>query len=159
MKKKMSLVLLLVTTIWSANAQPKKMPPQKMKKEQIKAEKIAFITKELQLTPEEAQRFWPVYNEYEAKQEAIHQEHRQLMKQKRENQEPTDKEAEEMLNKYLSLKQQELDIEKEYIEKFKQVLPVKKVGKLMEAEHKFKKELLKRIKEQHRQGPPRERMH
>ena len=36
-------------------------------KEKLKAHKIAYITERLQLTPAEAEKFWPVYNELEAK--------------------------------------------------------------------------------------------
>jgi len=34
------------------------------KEERLQALKMAYITKELKLTPEEAQQFWPVYNKY-----------------------------------------------------------------------------------------------
>lgn len=38
--------------------------PTQEKADHIKAQKIAFFTEKLSLTPEEAQRFWPVYNLY-----------------------------------------------------------------------------------------------
>ena len=41
------------------------------KKEQIKALKVAFITTELNLTPEEAAKFWPIFNAFEDKQKEI----------------------------------------------------------------------------------------
>ena len=33
--------------------------------DRIKAQKIAFFTEKIQLTVQEAERFWPVYNEFE----------------------------------------------------------------------------------------------
>ena len=45
--------------------------------EKIEALKIAFITKELNLSPEEAQRFWPVYNNYIQELKKVRQENQQ----------------------------------------------------------------------------------
>jgi hypothetical protein len=47
----------------------------------------------------------------------------------------------------LQLKAKEVELNKTYFEKFKQVLPIKKVLKLMHAEEAFKKELLKQLKD------------
>src|SRR5260221_12101410 len=44
------------------NEQPAEPPPQK--EQNIEALKVAFISRELNLTPEEAEKFWPVYNQY-----------------------------------------------------------------------------------------------
>jgi Spy/CpxP family protein refolding chaperone len=44
----------------------------KEKKEKIKALKVAYITEELNLTSEEAQKFWPIYNTYDDKQFDLH---------------------------------------------------------------------------------------
>ena len=52
-------ILLLACLTLSLNAQEKK----ENRKEQIESQKIAFFTAELELTPEEAQLFWPVYNQ------------------------------------------------------------------------------------------------
>jgi hypothetical protein len=50
------------------------------RKEQLESQKVAFITKQLSLTIEEAQRFWPVYNEFQQKKEEINRNKRQLLK-------------------------------------------------------------------------------
>ena len=46
----------------------------KEKKEQIKSLKVAFITNELNLTPDEAAKFWPIFNAFDAKQTELRQE-------------------------------------------------------------------------------------
>ena len=46
--------------------------------ERYKAEKVAFLTSHLDLTPEEAQKFWPVYNQMEKEKEAAHSKRREL---------------------------------------------------------------------------------
>ena len=64
---------------------------RKEKKEQLKALKIAYITEELQLTPEEAARFWPVFNAFEDKQ-------REIRKQKLKNYLDSEGESSAQLN-------------------------------------------------------------
>ncbi len=112
-------------------------------KEKIKVEKIGYITSELDLSSDEATKFWPVYNEYEAKKESNREQLQDLY-----NKDQSD--AGQSLNQYLKLKEEEYLIEKTYIEKFKKVLPPKKVLKLLTSEKKFKEELIKKVKQRMR---------
>lgn len=111
----------------------------KASSERIEAQKIAFFTNRLELTPEEAQVFWPVYNEYsdaknELRKESVrHQEMDDL----------NDAQANELIKKYLDTKQRSIALDNEYIDKFKKVLPSKKVLQLIVLERKFKEEVLK----------------
>jgi adenine-specific DNA methylase len=114
------------------------------KKEKIEALRVAFITKQLNLSGEESQKFWPVYNEYQDKLKAARRE----MKAHRADF-GSDKEAQEFLDAELLYRQRELSLYKEYYDKFRKVLPVKKVAELRHAEEEFKKELLKQL-----QGKP-----
>ena len=126
-------------------------PPKDMehKREMIDAMKTGFITKELDLSPEEAQRFWPVYNQYEKEMQALQKSHREKMKSAKENMdEMSDKDVEALVDDFIVEEQKELDIKKRYHVEFKKILPIKKVGKLYHAEEKFKKELLEKMKDQ-----------
>ena len=51
------------------------------------------------------------------------------------------------MNNDLALRQKELDLQKEYNEKFKAVLPIKKVAKLYAAEEQFKVVLINKLKD------------
>lgn len=65
--KRISLVLLLAVIGFGAKAQQTQDEPgvkPEATQEQIDAIKIGFITKKLDLSPDEAQKFWPVYNQY-----------------------------------------------------------------------------------------------
>jgi|LakMenEpi03Aug12_release.lakeMendotaPanAssembly.Ray.scaffolds.fasta_scaffold685009_1 hypothetical protein len=118
------------------------------KREKIEAMRVAFITKRLDLSSKEAQNFWPVFNEYQDKLEALRASRRKEMKNLRDKLDQlNDKEAEGFIDGELNFKQKELDLQKAYFAKFKQVLPLSKVAMLMRAEDEFKKELLKQIKE------------
>ena len=138
----------------------KKAERQNEKRENIEAMKIGFITKKLNLTPEEAQKFWPVYNQYSDKLHEIRKKRRQNYKDaKQKFNELSDKEVEQAVDNEMADRQKELDIQKEYHSKFKAVLPIKKVAKLYAAEEQFKMELLNKLKDKDRdrdrkQGPP-----
>lgn len=111
------------------------------KSEERKAQKIAFITERLALTPEESKAFWPVY---EAKNEAKKKMIKSIKGDRKSNprkklEEMTDEEVTTMLNNMINLKQGELDIQKEYNTKFLAILPPKKVAKLYHVEREFKK--------------------
>ena len=66
--KLLTIFFLMITSISIAQ------PRLKEKKEKIKALKIAYITEELELTSEEASKFWPLFNAYEDKQRELRQE-------------------------------------------------------------------------------------
>ena len=108
------------------------------KKEQKEAQRIAFLTEKLALTPAEAEKFWPVYREYKKAQVDL----RKNDKPKKPGgkvAEMTDEELEKLLDDMITFKQKELDLKKKYHEKFKTILPIKKVAKLYHAEEQFKK--------------------
>ena len=110
------------------------------KREKVEALRVAFITAKLKLTTDESQKFWPVYNDYQDKLRAARKEFRG---------QPTtftsDKDAQDYLDAELLLKQREFSLYKEYYDKIKRTIPVKKVAELREAEEDFKKELLKQL--------------
>ncbi len=110
---------------------------------QLESAYIAFITTELQLTPEESQRFWPVYNEYKDKRRAIKQNHRAL---KGKVDLMSDAELENYLTANFDHEQDQLDLKRDYFNKLRGVLPIRKIAKLNQAENKFKRRVLEMIK-------------
>jgi hypothetical protein len=111
-------------------------PPSK--KEQKEARRIAFLTQKLELTPKEAEVFWPVYREYKKAQVTL----RKTSKPSRKGNvsEMTDLELEKLLDDMIVYKQEELDLKKKYHLQFKGILPIKKVAKLYHAEEQFNKQ-------------------
>lgn len=68
--KKLYLIISFICTAALAIAQDANEQDIPEKKQQdIQALKVAFITKELELTPDEAEKFWPVYNQYDKEME------------------------------------------------------------------------------------------
>lgn len=131
--------LMLSIVCASAFAQPGSKA-----KEKVRAHKVAFLTQQLNLTPEEAQQFWPVYNEYDRKMDELRIGNRKAFKPK-PGQELTEAEAQEKVDGFVRFRQQEVAVLAEYHEKFKNVLPASKVAKLYQAEEAFKRKLLEEL--------------
>lgn len=117
------------------------------KKDKIDALRAAFISKKVNFTTQETQSFWPLYNEMNDKLNIARKTFRLQYNNKTNYDFATDKEAEAYLAAELNLKQKEFEIYKDYYEKFKKILPVKKVAAVRRAEDDFKKEIIKTIKE------------
>lgn len=122
-------------------------PPTPERLQEIKAQKSAFITTKLALTPEEAQQFWPIYNEYDDKQDALRKEMRELLKGARDDQGMTEAEAAQLLEKGLQHRQKEIDLERSYQERFKKCIGAVKTVKLRKAEHDFNREVLRKFRD------------
>jgi len=155
--KSIHLLIFLIAsafTVTVTQAQPGGGPPMsEEKREEIESMKVAFLTKKLELTPEEAQKFWPVYNQFQGELEKIRDDQRKVrMDAKSEMESMSDKDVEKLVDGEIAFRQSELDIMKKYNSKFKSVLPMKKVAKLYRAEEDFKRELLQRIQERKGEG-------
>lgn len=148
MKTNKHIFTLLFTLILSVSSVAQIKKDSASRKENIESMKIAFITQKLELTPQEAQQFWPVYNQYNEKTKELKKKRRQENREARSNfDELSDKEVEQLINNDLATRQKELDLQKEYNEKFKAVLPIKKVAKLYAAEEQFKIVLINKLKD------------
>ena len=104
----------------------------------IKKQKKLYIEKMMELTPQEKQAFWPLYDEYESGLSTLRGKRINLAAnflQSRGN--LSDAEATSMLNQKLSLDGADLKFKQSYVAKFMQVLPVRKVVRFYQAEHKF----------------------
>jgi len=157
------LVTVLIALATVSYAQKGQQHPQRTDKERqerrddIQAMKVAYITKKLDLTPEEAQQFWPVYNQYQEKLRELRRKRREDRKGAKENFDTmTDKEVEQAVDNEIILRQKELDIQKEYHAKFKAVLPIKKVARLYNTEEQFKRVLLDKLKDKDKPEAPKE---
>ena len=146
--KKISL-LLLFALLTTATAWAQRPSGEEMQR--IQDAKIAIITNRLNLTPEQATGFWPVYNEYSQKRRDIHRSQRKIINDKKEDGK-TDVQVLNNLKDVQDLKQQELDLEKEYQNRFLKVISASQIIELYKAERTFNDMLIQRLKQ--RQGRP-----
>lgn len=123
--------------------------------QEIKTQKIAFITQRLALTPEEARTFWPVYDRYDQEIEAVRKEMRARNKETREGTTLTEAEAARILDEGLAAHQRELDIRKRYSGEFRKTIGAVKTLRLARSERDFNRELFKRVREHRDERHPK----
>ncbi len=116
-------------------------------KERVMSEKIAFLTMELNITPEEAQVFWPVYNKVEKE---IDQARHDVIRSYKNLAEAIDagkssKEISTLLENYLQAKVTQDKLDNASAETYKGILPVEKVAKLFVAEEKFRRQYINKL--------------
>ena len=125
--------------------------------EQIQVERIAYFTEAIGLTPEEAQLFWPVYNEMDNKRTALFDERASIIhKFMNESDKLSDKQIEEHLNRLVAIQQKEMALPAEYDAKFRKVLSARKVMNLYVAEMGFRNYLLQKMRNVRHERPERQ---
>ncbi|MDO6601737.1 hypothetical protein [Arenibacter palladensis] len=116
--------------------------------DKIKSLKIAFITERLNLTPKEAQSFWPIYNEHQSKRESLFREERFEIGSEIKNLDAlSDAKAVELLARMQRLEEEKYKVEKSYIEKISKTISAKKTILLMRSEEDFKRQLIKQYRQ------------
>ncbi len=107
--------------------------------EQIEAIKVAFITSKLDLNTDEAQKFWPVYNNYQ-------KELMELMKKRRDDRQKTNIDPNDKINADLAYESRMLDLKKKYKKLYLKAIPPEKILLLYQAEREFREHLIKQLK-------------
>jgi Spy/CpxP family protein refolding chaperone len=115
------------------------------RRQKIESFKIGFITQKLNLTPQEAQKFWPVYNEYQAKKQGMQKSMVEKYRDYRLSKEATEKQATALIDSSLNVMQANLNLARDYYGKLKAILPPQKIILLFNAERQFRRELLQRL--------------
>ncbi len=135
------LTLLLLFAMTFATAQP-----NEPSRERLKSLKIAFITERLELTSTEAQKFWPLYNEFEEQMLRLGNQERAILRTGQSD-DLSESEADDQLEKLLGLRAERCKLEKDFFSDLKGVLPETKIIRLAGTEEEFKRRLLQRYRE------------
>lgn len=131
----------------------KQMHQEKRKfptKEELQSQKIAFFTQELDLTPEEAQKFWPVYNEGSKK---LHSARKQINTSLKElnnalkgEEQISDAQIKSLMGNYFKACEEEIEIQAEMFEKISKIVPVEKAAKVFSLEERFRVMLIRQLR-------------
>ncbi len=132
-----ALIVSTFGTMTQAQVDPEK------REARLAAYRAEVFTRVLDLTPEEAQGFWPVYNEYSDKREQAQQE----LRPSKQPDQMSDAEVEEQIKRHFEMKQREIDLERDAYQKLRKVLPIRKIAKLPKAEREFRESLVKKLQE------------
>lgn len=116
--------------------------------ERIKALRVAYISEKLELTPEEAQRFWPVFNKFDDNMTSLNKQKRQLMEKLRpENASSlSEKETTALMEQDDKLEEEIQNNRKQLVKNLQGVIPNQKIIMLRQIEVEFKQKLLNQIK-------------
>lgn len=121
----------------------------KEKREQVKALKVSFLTTELNLTSDEAAKFWPVYNAYEQKQfDLRHNKMRPLLQRLNDSNfdTMTEKDANNYLAELQANEEELFTLRKKLVSDLKPIIGPVKVLRLKKAEDEFNKKLLSKVR-------------
>lgn len=156
MQQKILFLLASFLITGSVFTQPPGGERRDEKREKIKAQKIAFISTELELTTEEAEKFWPIYNAYETALEELHQERRKYKRELRKSEDLDENRAYEIFELIFAAEKKESEVRQTYLKRFADVLGKSKATRVFIAEEKFRRLLLDRLKSDRRGPPPGE---
>jgi hypothetical protein len=125
----------------SASAQNQNM-------ERLNSYKIAFFTKRLNLTPQEAEKFWPVYNGYQEMKNKLQAERQEINRNFSQNElNMTDKEMTDAGDRLVAIETREASLAQDFHNKIKGILSPVKVLRLYQAENQYRLMLLKELQE------------
>jgi hypothetical protein len=124
MKKYLLILTLLLGSFSMAFAQDQ--PGDDLtKQEKIQSLYVAYVTQQLQLTPDEAQKFWPLHTQFESELKSVKNDLPELDKQ-----------------------QARLNIKKKYQESFTKILGANRCERFIRIDGEFKRKLLDRVQKQ-----------
>jgi hypothetical protein len=132
MKKYLLILTLFVTGISLVNAQGNQPGDEKGKQEKLRS---LYVTQQLQLTPDEAQKFWPLHSQFENDIKAVNKEMPELQKQ-----------------------QAYLDVKKRYQDNFNRILGANRCERFFRMDGEFKRKLLEQYRQRNNQRPRVRRM-
>ena len=122
--KKLYILSILICIVAFAKAQ-EEIPSEK-RQQDIEALKVAFLSRELELTPDEAQKFWPVYNQYSKELKTIIKDEVDVL--------PRDEKV--------------LNLRKRYRDQFSNILGQQRMNRIFNAEGRFRQLLIKSMRNQ-----------
>jgi hypothetical protein len=144
--KNLLLILCVLVISVQAFSQPDPDEMDDTRRNKIETLKRAYISEKLDLTISEAEKFWPVYNEFDAKKTALRKAMRQPNKKLKEGT-AGEKETIALIEEVNQKRKEEIDLESQFLKDVMPILGARKVMKLTQLQKDFQRELMKKIKE------------
>ena len=157
--KRIGLVICLLLAGTIANAQLPKMSPNHVKHDgkqnaqrmqQMQSAKIAFFTVELDLTPAEAEVFWPTYNRLWKEKESAHKAAQTALKSIsmhfKKDKALTETELKAVMDRYIENYAAVGELDKKYYAEFLAIMPIEKIARLYKAEEDFRMKMIRDLR-------------
>ena len=148
------LIIALLLSGFTALAQNTSQQDARSK---LESARIALITERLGLTPEQAQQFWPIYNEYAEQRRLIQQEFRDARKGLDMNK-LTEEQSRVLMKVRMDGKQRQLNLETKYGDRLMDVINTRQLMALKKAEDDFRAMIIRRIEQRKHQQLQRDQM-
>lgn len=154
-----NILLIFILGMSFVSFSQDKKAKREERQDRVKNLKIAYFTKELNLSATESEKFWPIYNEMEEKMKNIRKDNKKSIDQLQENSESiSDDDFKKSINQIFDAEIEETNVKKEYYNKIAGAIGYKKAGKVYKLERVFKLMLLNEMKDgskgSKRQRPP-----
>lgn len=148
MKQSLILTAILAFLSLATMAQGPDMPPPPTGKarEKIDAARAAMITERLGLTPEQAEKFWPIYHEFADRRHELRKEFGDARRQL-DPRNPDPAQQQKLIDLGLDVRQKELNLEKDYSGRFLNVITPQQMLKLRGAERDFQQMVMQQLQQ------------
>ncbi|MGK7395266.1 MAG: hypothetical protein ACNS62_11885 [Candidatus Cyclobacteriaceae bacterium M3_2C_046] len=125
--------------------------------DKIESARIGLITERLGLDPDQAERFWPIYNEFIERRRSLRNEFNQARKNI-DIAQATEAQRQQLIEKELDMKQREVGLEKDYSDRLLNIISTRQLLALRKAEQDFREMLLRRLQQRRLQQQRKERL-
>ena len=152
MKNIFNVIIVVLLLISSVSVKAQNENKSESRREKFRAEKISFLTEKLDLSPTEAQKFWPVYNTLEKSRWAAQKARRELEAkvQDVEGKNLSKNEIIQLTRDYSSSMEKEGELYVKYNEEFLKILPPVKVLNLYRLENEFRMYMIRKYRDRDR---------
>lgn len=134
------LLMLPALGLWA-----QELRAQQSENDQIRSQRVAYITQRLSLNPAEAGHFWTVYSEYEEERRTIAARYRN------ENPRPrTDEQADQVIQDRFQMEEELLQLKRRFYARLREEISPRKLILLPKAEREFKQDLLRQLRQRRR---------
>lgn len=146
MRKIFALLLMAIGIgAWAQDEMPEVTQDPKAQ-ERIQSLRIAYITEKLGLTTEQAEKFWPIYREFSQERRKLGQELREAQRQI-DPKNPDPKKQQDLLDLGLRLKERELNLERDYSGRLREVISAQQMLNLRKAEGDFRNMVMQQLQQ------------
>lgn len=154
MKRVIIIIAILATSVvgWA-----QKQGQSQSAKSKLEAARIAMITERLDLSPAQAEKFWPIYNEFAQERRGLQQQAMQARKGL-DMQNLTEEQSKTLIKAHQEFKQEKLNLENKYATKINGVISSRQMVALKKAEDDFRTMILNRLEQRKRQQMQRDQM-
>jgi hypothetical protein len=116
--------------------------------ERFRSMKIAYYSERIEFTSEEAEQFWPVYNEFDRQTAALNRQSKAQFRDFESKVDAiTEEQVEEMIDQYVETQKKQAQLAEDFHAQFKKILPPKKIMTLYITEVQFREDMLRRLRD------------